>query len=146
MTRDIARVHCKSTQHKGNAATDSVIPHFKASRFLCFSKVLLLFSPSVFLSLSGFPSGADRGWRGETRRDLQHGQTWRQREAACGEQSGYENPETPQWRADHRGGGQSFHSHCSNSYEGRPLNRNQHPKQNRGRLHHNRGRYQLAPR
>ncbi|XP_027871311.1 constitutive coactivator of peroxisome proliferator-activated receptor gamma isoform X1 [Xiphophorus couchianus] len=99
-----------------------------------------------YSNTSGFPSGADQAWRGETRRDLQHGQTWRQREAACGEQSGYENPETPQWRADHRGGGQSFHSHRSNSYEGQPLNRNRLPKQNRGRLHHNRGRYQLAPR
>ncbi|KAM4743596.1 constitutive coactivator of peroxisome proliferator-activated receptor gamma isoform 2-T2 [Anableps anableps] len=95
---------------------------------------------------SGFPPRADQGWRGETKRDIQHGQTWREREEVWREQSGYENSERLQWRGEHRGGGQSFHSYRSNSYEGRPLNRNQPPKQNRGRLYHNRGRYQLAPR
>ncbi|KAM4597408.1 constitutive coactivator of peroxisome proliferator-activated receptor gamma [Fundulus diaphanus] len=87
---------------------------------------------------SGFPPRVDQGWRGETKRGLQHGQ----REEVWREQSDYENPGTEHWRGGHGGGGQSFVSCPTNSYEGQPGTRNQF----RGRLYHNRRRYQLAPR
>lgn len=89
---------------------------------------------------SGFPPRVDQCWRGDTKRVLTHGQTWRKREEVWRD---HENPERLRWRGDHRGRGQSFHSVHSNSYGGRPLNRP--PQQSRGRLYH-RGRYQLAPR
>ncbi|XP_038150562.1 constitutive coactivator of peroxisome proliferator-activated receptor gamma isoform X2 [Cyprinodon tularosa] len=95
----------------------------------------------------GSPQRVDRAWRGETKKDLQHGQRWRERGEGCREQN-YENPQRIQWRGGHRGGGggggggggQSFHLY-SDSYEG-----NRPPKQPRGGRYPNRGRYQLAPR
>ncbi|XP_012736463.2 constitutive coactivator of peroxisome proliferator-activated receptor gamma [Fundulus heteroclitus] len=86
---------------------------------------------------SGFPPRVDQGWRGETKRGLRHGQRWREREEVWREQSDYENPGTEHWRGGHGGGGQSFVSCPTNSYEGQPGTRNQF----RGRLYHNRRRY-----
>ncbi|XP_039989941.1 constitutive coactivator of peroxisome proliferator-activated receptor gamma isoform X2 [Xiphias gladius] len=102
---------------------------------------------------TGWPPGGGEGWRerGEMTGGPQHGGEWREAGAERTDRSKNENGERPWERGGHRGrgmrGGQHFHPQSYPDYlSGGPQNTSHPPKQSRGRSHHSRGRYHLAPR
>ncbi|XP_061566849.1 constitutive coactivator of peroxisome proliferator-activated receptor gamma [Cololabis saira] len=95
---------------------------------------------------SDFPSSLGESWRGrgETKRAQQGGWEWRER----GEErrSNYEHRDRLRSGGELGGGSQYFNSFRPNCGDGQPQGMSRPPKQFRGRSHHSRGRYRLAPR
>ncbi|XP_028258502.1 constitutive coactivator of peroxisome proliferator-activated receptor gamma [Parambassis ranga] len=90
---------------------------------------------------TGWHSGGGENWRerGETAGGHLRGQGWKERGQERRGRSRYE-------QGGHRRGGQHFPSFHPPYHDEGPWNTSQPTRQPRGRLHHNRGRYQLAPR
>ncbi|TMS13619.1 Constitutive coactivator of peroxisome proliferator-activated receptor gamma [Larimichthys crocea] len=90
-------------------------------------------------------TGGGENWRerGETTGGHQHRGGWRERGEARGGRSEYKNRDRVWAR-----GGQHFHPHphsYHNFHDQGPQNTSHPQTQSRGRSHHSRGRYQLAP-